>query len=229
MTITKITDHQQQGIKRLISQYKEKASIESLLNTYFVQIKELENLFFDLLNNRNIQSAIGLQLDNLGTILGEPRNGTTDDIYRVLLLTRITRNNSEGTPEDLIGIFNTIMGAVFSIYYEIFPAEFNLIAVNPTPIIPISSLRSILEQAKPAGVDLVTISQTGGSYFGFQADQSPNASGFGDTGNSGIGGDFTEIIVAPLTFSFSDDLGSFRSGFGDVNDPKIGGRFFKFT
>ena len=68
---------------------------------------------------------------------------------------------------------------------ETFPAEFNLNAVNPDPLVSDASfVTNAILQAKAAGVGLGYISYSPLGYFGFDGD--PNACGFGNATDSSI-------------------------------------------
>ena len=57
-----------------------------------------------------IDEAVGVQLDNIGDDIRQPRYGNTDEDYRFLLKTKIIAANSSGTIEDIIGIICNSMG-----------------------------------------------------------------------------------------------------------------------
>jgi len=58
-----------------------------------------------------IDEAVGLQLDNIGDDLQQPRYGRNDDDYRFLLKTKIIAANSSGTTNDIITIICNSLGA----------------------------------------------------------------------------------------------------------------------
>ncbi len=52
----------------------------------------------------------GVQLDRIGSLVGEQRGSATDDIYRYLLRAKITANKSSGTPVPMIATFLAMFG-----------------------------------------------------------------------------------------------------------------------
>jgi hypothetical protein len=50
-----------------------------------------------------------VQLDNIGLIIGQPRGGLTDDVYRSYLRARVATNRSTGVTEDIITITKLII------------------------------------------------------------------------------------------------------------------------
>jgi hypothetical protein len=65
-----IKDRVQDGLDKLITQWQGKPVIEGLLKSYLESLHEIEDVAFQLLDERNLETAIGVQLDNLGTIIG---------------------------------------------------------------------------------------------------------------------------------------------------------------
>lgn len=112
MAITKITNHQAQAIARLKEQFKGKAKYVDFVLTMAEPAQPLEDALWQLLTERAVDTAIGVQLDNLGTIVGEPRNGDSDANYRPRIRARIWTNRSSGVPEELIQVVSLLLGAV---------------------------------------------------------------------------------------------------------------------
>lgn len=117
----KAVDQVTTGISRLLEQFKGKSNIESLLSTYLKQVNELEDSYISLLEERSINTAVGAQLDLLGALVTEPRNGRDDVSYRIAILTRVGINNSEGTPNQVLSILKTITQATKVKMWEHFP------------------------------------------------------------------------------------------------------------
>lgn len=189
--IQQITDHVQQADKRFVEQYKQ-SDIKKVTKIYAEMIQDLENVFWDLKQKRlALSSAQGKQLDNFGTIIDQAREGLVDSLYRTLITIKIAQINSDATPEDVIGIFSLFMNADEIIYYESYPASFNLIAVNPNPIGDTSLLSEAIRQAKAPGVGYSLIS-TPEEYVGFVGDN--DALGLGTLTDGSVGGHLSELV-----------------------------------
>jgi hypothetical protein len=104
MTTTKITDHTVQALARRAGRDMDKPNIALLISAFSDQIQETEDAWFQLFEERSIDNGIGQQLDDLGVIVGQPRNGEADVDYRRFLRTRIAVNNSDGLINDLIRV-----------------------------------------------------------------------------------------------------------------------------
>jgi hypothetical protein len=102
--ISKIEDHVERGLARLPSQFRDKPKLKAFLTVLMTPAQPLEDALWQLLTERDIDTAIGDQLDQIGVIVNQPRLGNDDDTYRRFLYVRIAINRSSGTPEELIRI-----------------------------------------------------------------------------------------------------------------------------
>ena len=64
----------------------------------------LEDAYWDLLTLTDVYNAFGATLDQIGNLVGQPRNGLLDDAYQRYIVAKIAANKSDGLLEDLIGI-----------------------------------------------------------------------------------------------------------------------------
>ena len=150
------TTHQIQALARFIEQYKEKPLYAALLDSYIKQVQDLENATFEVLNGRLLDIAIGVQLDVLGDLIGEARQGRQDNVYRQAIRTRIRINRSFGTPVDVLVVARLILGTAFPTirYNEAYPATI-LISFDRT-LSPLErfGIDRFMLQTKAAGVQL---------------------------------------------------------------------------
>lgn len=105
----RITDHVAAALARLAQQLKDKPNIEAIFTALLGPTQSIEDVLYQLLTERTIDTAVGAQLDALGTLVGQPRNGMVDEDYRRLVRARIARNNSDGLVEDLIVVTRLII------------------------------------------------------------------------------------------------------------------------
>lgn len=108
-----------------ISFFKD-SNVVDLINADSPQYDELEDVFFELLENRWLDTAEGAQLDILGEILDLDRYGRDDESYRTLLNLKVEINTSSGTPEIIIKAVKLLYGATEVIYSPAYPAGFNI-------------------------------------------------------------------------------------------------------
>lgn len=134
MSIVHNTDYATQMKDLLLQQFKGKPNWEALLGAWSISFQQVEDMLYDLFTKRAVDTAVGRQLDILGIIVGETRNGATDSGYRIRIKTRIIRNVSSGTGDSLLSAFNLLFAGVYTFtFFESYPAEASL-EINNTSI-----------------------------------------------------------------------------------------------
>jgi len=123
--------HLEEALAQLAEQFKRKPNVEALLAAFVAQVQELEGVLFDLMEDRAIDTAAGIQLDGLGIIINEERQGRDDSAYRQAIRARVMLNTSSGTPEDIIEIARAVLGNVEIEIIEAYPAHFDAIVNDP--------------------------------------------------------------------------------------------------
>lgn len=74
MSSTYISDHIARAKERLIEQYKGKLKIEGVVEAVIAPLQDIEDVLEQLKVERWIDSAIGVQLDKIGVIVGAARD-----------------------------------------------------------------------------------------------------------------------------------------------------------
>lgn len=105
MALTQITTHAVDAVARLLSQYRDKPRIAGLVSALAGRGQAVENALWSILTQLALSTAADAWLDRLGAIVGEPRDGRTDVVYRASIRARIYANASNGRVEDLIAMF----------------------------------------------------------------------------------------------------------------------------
>lgn len=205
--MTPITDHVDQALNRLITQYKANcANLQNTISGFVEQTQDDENMFQEFFAERYLATAIGAQLDGLGQIIGVNRGSLNDADYRARLYLKIAQNFSEGAIENLIWIYKELMDADSIILSEIFPAEFSMMAINPNPITDLTTVYNSIILAKAAGIGISFLGYTNGEpFFAFLDDPGLLNDTFGNIFDLDIGGIFVSTILNPPIVS--PDLG----------------------
>lgn len=136
-----------------LTQFKGAPVMEGILRSYAIQLQELEDVFFQLLLLKSIEDSSGVQLDGLGAIVGEPRDGRDDDEYRPAIASRVLINKSSPTVEQILAVFNSINSRLYTIQdrgYATFELEIS--GSSTTMGLAIVKLLQILQEVKAAGV-----------------------------------------------------------------------------
>jgi hypothetical protein len=191
--ISRVEGHTANGLELLLEQFKRKPRIAAVLGAFLGSVQELDDVAFQVLTERDLDTAIGVQLDVIGRIVGELRQGRTDDEYRPFLRARILVNRSNGLTEEIITIVRVLLGESAQLTLrEEFPAAFTII-VDDAIAAPIDAVIRLLQQAKAAGVRVLLEYSLvdDDEAFTFASGNAPEPSttqGFGDTANPAIGG-----------------------------------------
>jgi len=144
-------------IALLTYQFRNSENFQKLIAALCSELQDLKNEINNVYKLRSINLAFGEQLDGIGEIVGESRNGRDDDDYRESLYFRILVNASKGLPENVIDACLILMKGSWVTYLENPPAKIELITDGQ--YIP-SNLFEILRAVAPIGVDIETIIST---------------------------------------------------------------------
>lgn len=158
-----VPDHVLEAIKRLPQQFR-KPRIENVLRAFVGPSQPIESALWQLLTQRFITTAIGVQLDFIGTIVGQPRLGLDDDSYRRYIRARVAAHKSRGTTEELIKVASLVLLDIeVQIRVETQgPASVQVTLVSNTiPDGVAAIVVSFLRQSVDAGVKLVLVTQPG--------------------------------------------------------------------
>lgn len=220
-----IVNHSQQAIDRLMGQYANATNLKNLITALVNPIQEIEDALTDMNVLRQLAIATGINLDNLGKIIGLERTpGDSDAVYRNKLYAEVKVNTSEGQPEQAIQTYQLFTAANLVLLFEHFPAE---ISIESDYVVPdqatVDLLLGILQKVLPTGVrcdSLITFDPT----MAFAFDGSLSGLGFDDDDNPGFGGLLPTEFTRNTFFEFAgDDVNG--AGFGSDDDPLVGGWF----
>lgn len=97
-------DHVGDGIDKLAGACIEKPRITAWLSSYLRQVQEIEDALYTYIFGVLLANAVGVHLDRIGAIVGEPRGGKSDDRYRLGIRIAARVNRSSGRVADLFDI-----------------------------------------------------------------------------------------------------------------------------
>ena len=163
----KIDNHLELALARLQEKYKLQPNIINLITPHIDQVQDIENMLFELKDERSLDVAIGQQLDGWGEILNQSRGGTTDDDYRALLYSKIAEYNSFGTIEEILSIVTLIVNPASIELVEYFPATIQIVVNNPDPIVVEEYIKFIIKKAILSGIALDSVVYTEDDSFRF--------------------------------------------------------------
>jgi Protein of unknown function (DUF2612) len=128
-------DHAGEAASRLISQFDDAAKLHALVRALVRPIQDLELAAFELMDSFDVDDAVGDQLDKLGAILDEAREGRGDAYYRAYIKARIAANNSNGTPLDVYRVTRMLLGEdVLSLRLTAVPSAHFILEIAATTL-----------------------------------------------------------------------------------------------
>lgn len=150
MTLVKNTVHVTEGLAKLLGQYKDATDLRALFSLLLTQVQTIENDAADVIKGISVTTAANYQLDIIGAIVGEPRQGRTDAQYRPRILSRIGINISNGHPDEVLEIMTATNGGKPFTLQEYQPAAFELHGdIDPAQL---NDVLGVLRELRPAGV-----------------------------------------------------------------------------
>lgn len=142
-----------EAVGRLVQQYKTPKT-EALIAALATPAQDLEDALIQVYTMRWIATAVGAQLDVLGEIVGQSRQGFLDDAYRLFIQSRVLVNRASGCPEELYAIFAPLLpaGATQALTY-LGTASFLLTLGGAAVLDSLAAiLAQLLRSARAAGV-----------------------------------------------------------------------------
>ena len=156
--ITHILDHAARALALLPSQFAESTNLRALITAFTDAAQDIEDDTWACIEDRMLDTAEGVQLDQYGKVLGQPRDGLSDDDFRALLGIRILANRSNGQADVILRVVAGLLGAdrlTFGVEYrQQGTAEYRLDweADSATGADRRALVVKILDEITPAGV-----------------------------------------------------------------------------
>ena len=161
MTLPTLEATVETGLSRMLWQWGDSPKLRGWVESFLEVGSEIENTFYQLLTERGIHEAEGVQLDVLGDLVGESRLGRKDDRYRAAILSRGLINSSNGTPEDLLSILAASTGSEVPNLWEHTSGSTYLYAdTGVTPFVA-----HAMQDASPAGTYTAVMFDIGQDSF----------------------------------------------------------------
>lgn len=202
-----VTDHTEQALALLIDAYKGLPRLSGLIASITNRLQEFEDINWDVANKRlldytdrdgNPAHAVAAQLDTIGRIVGQGRNGQDDATYLIYIRARIFLNKSKALRGDIIKLIQLVEAQDF-FYTEFYPTTVLLEFFGHTAASPLV-LIDLARQCVTGGVQIVlvippTISAISTFAFSHEGVASDFTRGFGHSGSSAYGGPLSSEYV----------------------------------
>ena len=156
-----LQDLVEEALGLLPSQWSDKDNMQGLVKSIEENVQVVEDQNYQILQERGVYTAVGVQLDNIGLIVGVSREGRFDPEYRQAILARIATNTSDGTPEAVRTAVKISTLATKINMWDHFPANLHILVNTPLTHAQADGIKT----AMPAGVSLRVMFDEGNDSF----------------------------------------------------------------
>lgn len=160
------------ALARVRSQFRDKPLIAAFLESLLTGFQDVETAAAQLRDERSVDTATGVTLTMLGTIVGEPRAGAADDDYRRRIRARIAINRSDGTADAILKVVRAMIddadAVLVAINYGLGDASITVTEVA-VPAATATAAAAGMREATAAGIgiDLIASASVPASTFMF--------------------------------------------------------------
>ena len=176
MSLSHITDIAVRAIAQLLSQFREangaldSERLRALVEIFGDELQDAEDLCWSLIAERYVTTAVGVQLDQWGVVLGLSRHGLADSDYQRALLAWQGALRSQGIRDRIIDAVDSVMEPDDLRYIDRGSATYQIDLYKVVP--PFGAgltvvLLMILEAASPSGVAYMVTEGPLGTSFRF--------------------------------------------------------------
>ena len=208
---TEIETHAADAKARQVELFKDRPNFDKLINLFAARSQNLESVIIDFRDNRNLDNAVGIQLDNLGKLFQQSRSPSnlSDIKYRIQLKIAYLELARSGQIETLIGAYKIYTPAELVQLTEYYPATVIINAhVDDTNIENPVIITDSMDRVKSAGIELKCLASQINDAFIIGATSGETGNGFGDVANSNTGGELGRVIQETLEEYFEDLSGN---------------------
>lgn len=199
-------------IKSLIpEQYKEAENFNKILKIFGEEVDELLNAIEQVKLAFLIDSAVGKQLDILGSMVVIARSGLNDDDYRESIKFKIFQNTSKAKVEDLILILKTLTEANLIVYSDSPPAAYTIYSDGSKID---GNLNEIMKQFTSVGVKVIVEMGLGDPPLVFPNTEQQLEDLVDDQGNNIVTNLGEQIVVNISNANINQDLLDLYGGDG---------------
>lgn len=147
-------DHAASALARVAQYLRDSPRFVGILTAFANRAQDLETALQAFPAARSLATGAGAQLDALGAIVGQARQGMSDADYRRYLQARVKVNRSSGTPEELLAMLRLAVSSATTIALVEYPPAAFVVrldgAAQVTAQMP--AVSAFLGAAKAAGV-----------------------------------------------------------------------------
>lgn len=150
MALVRNDQHLAESIAGLAPPFWGKPRIAALVKSYLAQIQALEDALWDVIVERELETADLERLKVLGKIIGQPRLTFDEETYRTVLKARALANVSQGRASDILAVLELLFGTGNYTLTEVGNAT--LLISAGEPLTGIEAAEAVLPDVRSAGV-----------------------------------------------------------------------------
>jgi hypothetical protein len=148
-------DMVREGLSRMIIRYQHSPRLRAFLQAILEEIASIDRVTLQYLAGIWPATAIGVQLDLLGKIVGQERGEFSDEEYRILILGRIYVNRANGKLPEFLYLLKAILGLTEPVVMrEYYPAA---LRIEITAVLYPEPVLILIGDMSPAGVIVDTV------------------------------------------------------------------------
>ena len=190
------------------------SNIGKLMAIFADQLQKLEQTVQRVEEWRDIEKAQGMTLDRIGENVAQHRAAATDEIYRILIKSKIARNLSKGDINTIITVLSTALDTdpreirIVELYNDPVEPEPAAISLIQLPIERINEIgmnpaqfAQIVQRTVAAGIRVGVIELTGTFEYGTVGEPPDPNTGFADldqTSGGTLGAAYSPGLVPDL-------------------------------
>jgi|AACY02.2.fsa_nt_gi hypothetical protein len=162
-----ITDHRRRAVADLLSQYRDRPTIEAVTRALAGPAQRLEDALQTFARALLLPYAMGPALGALAALVGERRDGLPDTQLRRWIEARILGNLGSGEPWRVVECLRLMTGADRVVYRPVYPAGASLYYEVPAALSSATRARvaARLLDILPSGVSLSLVEGVTGSLI----------------------------------------------------------------
>lgn len=194
MTAARSTDHVARARGKILSQFRRSPILRAIVSIRARRWQEIEDAAWEVADAQTIEGAIGVGLDQIGTLVGRGRNDALDALYRIALRAQIRINRAHGKIRDTLDVLVLSTGGTAELS-EPGPAAYVVSHVEALAAGEAEALAVNLRQVRPLGVKArlsTTRDATQRARYGSRsAPALDTPPGYGFTGDPSVGGTYS--------------------------------------
>jgi hypothetical protein len=177
LALEPITQHVELGLLSLTDCYWGKPRIGAWLASYLREVQTLEDLFWEILDARELSNANLARLTVIGKLIGQARHGFDLEDFRTVIRARAIANRSDGTGPALGRVLVALLGAGNFDFYFTGPACMTVVISDETTEEAVRMVREVLPFARAAGLQINLVYTLDAAAEAFTWDTVPTGSG----------------------------------------------------